>query len=379
VSTGSAFSAVWSLLDRQLESGRFPGYAVAIRHGDHTEIRTGGSTAVDGDDAMRADTIFRIASLSKIIGGALALRLVRSGAFRLDDPVAEWLPEMAAPRVLRHPTAELDDTVAAERAIVVRDLLTFTFGLGFVLEDCPISRAMNALNVAPGPGEAPKGPDELLARLASLPLARQPGERWLYHTAADVLGILIARATGRPLSESLVEQITGPLGMESTAFHARDLSRLAVSYQPGPSGLELDDPVDGEFAKPPAFESLGGGMVSTLDDYLTFLTAFSTDSAVIDDELIRTMTTDSLTDGQRLGVQQIMGPGVSWGMGVGLDIERVQPWMAPGRFWWNGGSGTTAFVDPSNDLTAVLLTQRLMQSATGDFDDFLRSVYSCLP
>ena len=120
-------------------------------------------------------------------------------------------------------------------------------------------------------------------------------------------------------------------------------------------------------------------MVSTVEDYLAFLTAFSTDSAVIDDELVEAMTTDSLTDGQRLGVQQLMGPGTSWGMGVGVDLEPVQPWMTPGRFWWNGGSGTTAFVDPANDLTAVLLTQRLMQSATGDFDDFLRAVYRCLP
>ena len=233
--TPFAFSAVWDALDEQVASGRFPGYAVAIRHGDRTEIHTGGSTAVDADaEPMRADTIFRIASLSKIIGGALALRLVRAGAFDLDDPVTGWLPEMSAPRVLRHPAAELDDTVPAERAISVRDLLTFTFGLGFVLVDCPISRAMNDLDLRPGPDQPPLGPDEFVARIARLPLVHQPGERWLYHTGADLLGVLIARATDRPLSESLAEHITGPLGMESTAFYAADVSRLAVSYRPGP-------------------------------------------------------------------------------------------------------------------------------------------------
>jgi CubicO group peptidase (beta-lactamase class C family) len=375
VSAASGFDEVWDLLDAQVASGRLPGYSAAIRHGDRTEIRTGGFTSVGGSEPMRPDTVFRIASLSKIIGGALVLELTGTGAFGLDSPVAPWLPELGSPRVLRHPAGELDDTVEAQRPIVVRDLLTFTFGLGLVLEDCPLSRAMAERGLLPGPESVPIGFDELMSRIATLPLAYQPGERWLYHTGEDIAGVLAARALRRTLGDLLVEYLTDPLGMDSTAFHARDATRVAASYQPGPDGLRLDDPGNVAVSEPPAFESLGGGLVSTVEDYLTFLDAFSSETPVIDAETVRLMTTDSLSDGQRVGMRQLMGPGVSWGMGVGLDLERVQPWMTPGRFWWNGGSGTTACVDPANDLTAVLLTQRMMTSATGDFDDFWRAVY----
>jgi CubicO group peptidase (beta-lactamase class C family) len=379
VTSAFPFDQVWTTLDEQLESGRFPGYAAAIRYGDRSEIRTAGVTTLGGTVGVREDTIFRIASLSKLVGGALTLVLIRDGAFDLDAPVARWLPELESPRVLRHPGAELDDTVAAERPILVRHLLNFTFGLGFLLEDSPLSRAMSDLDLLPGPEEAPVGPDELMVRVSSLPLACQPGERWYYHTGSDLLGILIARALGRPLSAVIKEHVTGPLAMDSTDFHAPDVSRLAAAYRPGTSGLELHDPADGAFAQPPLFESLGGGLVSTVQDYLAFLDSLLSGSPVLDAETVRAMTTDSLTGEQRRGVEQLMGPGMSWGMCVGLDLERAQPWMRPGRFGWNGGSGTTAYVDPGNDLVAVLLTQRAMQSATGDFDDFWRSVYRDLP
>jgi CubicO group peptidase (beta-lactamase class C family) len=376
--SASSFSEVWAVLDGQVQAGRFPGYAAAVRHADHTELRTGGRTALGGSTPMRPDTVFRIASLSKIVGAALMLRLAGTGAFGLESEVSRWLPELASPRVLSRPDAELSDTVPAERPIVVRDLLTFTFGLGFVLDDCPLSRAMTERGLMPGPEEAQVGPDELMSRYATLPLAYQPGERWLYHTGAQLMGVLASRALGRPLSSLLAEYVTEPLGMASTGFVAADVSRVAASYRPGPSGLEQDDPGNAAVGEPPAFESLGGGLVSTVEDYLSFLTAFLLPTSVLDAQTIRLMTGDSLTQGQRRGVEELMGPGVSWGMGVGLDLERVRPWMRPGRFWWNGGSGTTACVDPGNDLAAVLMTQRRMASATGDFDDFWRAVYTGL-
>jgi CubicO group peptidase (beta-lactamase class C family) len=378
VSASSRFSEVWAVLDGHVESGRFPGYAAAVRHGDNTEIRTGGLTSLGGSTTMRPDTVFRIASLSKIVGAALVLRLAGTGAFGLDSAVSEWLPELASPRVLSRPDAELTDTVPAERPIVVRDLLMFTFGLGFVLHDCPLSRAMAERGLMPGPDEAEVGADELMSRYASLPLAYQPGERWLYHAGAELMGVLVARALGRPLSALLSEYVTEPLGMGSTAFFAADVSRVAASYRPGPSGLELDDPGNAAVAELPAFESLGGGLVSTVEDYLSFLNAFLVPTSVLDAQTVRLMTGDSLTPGQRQGVEELMGPGVSWGMGVGLDLERVRPWMRPGRFWWNGGSGTTACVDPGNDLAAELMTQRMRATPTGDFDDYWRAVYARL-
>jgi CubicO group peptidase (beta-lactamase class C family) len=362
------------LLDQQLAAGRFPGYAVGIRHRDEVSCRVNGTLALDSDRPVRTDTIFRIASLSKIVGGVLALTMVADGVLRLDDEVGRWLPELAEPRVLRTPTGELTDTVPAERPILVRHLLNFTAGIGLVPDPCPIQQALTEARLAPGPLLPPFDGDEYLARAGALPLAYQPGSTWLYHCSADLLGVLLARAAGQPLSTLLAERVTCPLGMHSTAFCAEDPSRLTTHYIPTPDGLRVFDQPDGRYARPPAFESLAAGLVSTVDDYLSFLTVFSGTSGVLDAESARLMTTESITPEQRAGVVQLMGPGSSWGLCIGLDLATSQPWMAPGRFGWNGGAGTSAYVDPSRELASVLLTPRMMLGATGDFDDFYRAL-----
>jgi CubicO group peptidase (beta-lactamase class C family) len=370
----------WDLLDRQLAAGRFPGYAVGIRYRDEVSCRVNGTLAPDSDQPVRTDTQFRIASLSKIVAGVLALNLVADGMLALDDPVARWLPELAEPRVLRTPTSELDDTVPAERPILLRHLLDFTAGIGLVLTPSPIQQALTEARLAPGPLLPPFDGDEYLARAGALPLAHQPGSTWLYHCAADLLGVLLARAAGQPVSTLLAERVTGPLGMASTAFYAEDPSRLTTHYIPTPDGLKVFDRPDGQYARPPRFESLAGGLVSTVEDYLRFLTvfsgeaAFSSEAGVLDAGSVRLMTTESITPEQRVGVAQLMGPDISWGLCVGLDLAARDPWMAPGRFGWNGGAGTSAYVDPSRELDSVLLTPRMMLGATGDFDDFYRAL-----
>ena len=366
--------AAWQLLDRQLAAGRFPGYAAAVRHGDQISYRAGGTLALGGDRPVESDTQFRIASLTKLVGGALALNLIADGLLGLDDPVERWLPELAEPRVLRTPTSELADTVPAERPILVRQLLSFTVGTGLILQPCPLQRALAEAELAPGPLPPRFDGDEYLARVGALPLACQPGSTWLYHTGAELLGVLLARAAGRPVSTLLAERITGPLGMASTAFYAADPGRLTTQYAPSEHGLRAIGLPDGPYARPPAFESLGSGLVCTVQDFLRFLTVFGGDTPVLDAEAVRLMTTESITVQQRAGIQQLTGPDTSWGLCVGLDLAAREPWMAPGRFGWNGGSGTTAYSDPSRELTAVLLTSRMMMSATGDFDDFYRAL-----
>jgi CubicO group peptidase (beta-lactamase class C family) len=347
---------------------------VGIRHCDEVSCRVNGTLAFDSERPVRTDTQFRIASLSKIVGGVLALNMVADGVLDLDDPVSRWLPELAEPRVLRTPTSELDDTVPAERPILVRHLLDFTAGIGLVLTPSPIQQALTEARLAPGPLRPPFDGEEYLARAGALPLACQPGSTWLYHCGADLLGVLLARAGGRPVGALLAERVAGPLGMNSTAFYAEDPSRLTTHYLPTPDGLKVFDRPDGQYARPPAFESLAGGLISTVDDYLRFLTAFSGGTGVLDAEMVRLMTTESITPEQRAGVAQLMGPGSSWGLCVGLDLAAREPWMAAGRFGWNGGAGTSAYLDPSRQLASVLLTPRMMLGATGDFDDFYRAL-----
>ena len=253
---------VWELLDGQVEAGRMPGYVAALRVRGQDHVRAGGRTASSEDrPPMRDDTLFRIASITKPMGGALTLTLVRDGVLALDDPIARWLPEAAEPRVLVAPDAPLDRTVPAERPITVRDLLAGTSGWGIVMEQTPLQAAMIGEGCSAPRCTATSRPDEFVERVASLPLAFQPGTGWMYETGVDLLGMLLMRATGRSLARPVrgadhrsarhgVDGLPGadPTGWRPPTCPARD-------------GLAVLDPPDGTFAVPPPFEELGSGLV----------------------------------------------------------------------------------------------------------------------
>ena len=372
----TSFERVWRVPDAQVVSGRIPGYVAAVRVGGQVGVRAGGRMAVEAESApMGEDTLFRIASVTKPMGGALTLSLVQDGALALDDPIARWLPEAASPRVLVSPDAPLDRTTEVQLPITVRHLLTLTCGWGAVLDETPLQTAMMERGVYPGPLTPQMTADEFVARVADLPLAFQPGEGWLYDTGIDVLGVVLARATGKPLSDLLAERITGPLGMASTGFWTPDVGRLATAYQPGPGGLEVLDPPDGVFAGPPGFEELSSGLVSTTPDVLRFYCAMADGGGpVLTADSVALMTADALTDAQRRQALPIVGPGGSWGLATGVDVEAAEPWMAPGRWGWDGGTGTTAYVDPARGTIGVLLTQRAMTGPQDGFGDFWAAV-----
>jgi CubicO group peptidase (beta-lactamase class C family) len=353
------FSPVRELLDAQVAAGRMPGYVAALRAGGTTTVLCGGALAVGSATPVEPDTLFRIASLTKPFAGALTLTLVEDGILRLDDEVARWLPELAAPRVLADPGGPLEATVPARRPITVRHLLTNTAGLGFVVQPGPLQEQMSARGVAPGAKPPELSPDEYLARVAELPLAAQPGEAFNY--SSDVISVLLARVGGRPVSELLAERVTAPLGLGDTAFSG-DPSRLATCYAPADGGLELFDPPDGAFARPPVFESLAGGLVSTASDVLTFLTALADGGGpLLPAGAVAAMTGNALTPAQQAAAADFLGPGRSWGLQVGVDVaDGDEPFRRRGRWGWDGGTGTSAWVDPERDLAGVLLTQRLM-------------------
>ena len=377
MSLPSRFVTVWSMVQAEVASGRLPGFAAAVRYRGEVEVHSGGCLRRGGDDPVRPDALFRLASLSKPFAGALALALVEDGVLALEEPVARWLPELAEPRVLARPGGPLTDTVPAQRPITVHHLLTSTPGFGGLWDGSPLSDAIEERQLEPGALTAPIAADEFMARLGSLPLAAQPGERWLYHISTDVLSVLLARATGRPLRDLLAERVTGPLGLTSTGFWAPDRSRLTAAYFPGGDGLDLLDDVDGLASRPPAFESLAAGLVSTAPDVLGFLAALADGGGpVVGPGSVAAMTTDSLTAGQRAQIGSFVGPGRSWGMQVGVQVAPGEAWATPGRWGWDGGTGTVGWVDPARDLVAVLLTTRGWDAAL--VDRFWVSLYRCL-
>jgi len=357
-----------------VERGEVPGLvALVCRHGE-THVEALGMKALGGSDSVRRDTIFRIASMTKPITAAAAMILVEECKLRLDDPVDRLLPELADRRVLKRLDGPLDDAEPAKRPITLRDLLTFRMGFGIVMAPpgtYPIQTAVNDLLLGQGMPQPslPPGPDEWIRRFATLPLMHQPGEKWMYHTGSDVLGVLIARASGQPFEIFLQERIFEPLGMKDTAFSApaSKLDRLATSYSTNfeTGALELYDPAEGgQWSRPPAFPSGGAGLVSTVDDYLAFGRMMLNQgrnggTRILSRPSVETMTTDHLTAAQKAVSGLIPGDfdNIGWGFGVAV-ITRRQDVAAPvGSYGWDGGLGTSWRSDPSEDMVTILLTQ----------------------
>jgi CubicO group peptidase (beta-lactamase class C family) len=384
------------VMSGHVERGELPGLVTLVsRHGD-VHVDALGMKAIGGSEPMRRDTIFRIASMTKPITAAAAMILVEECRLRLDEPVDRVLPELANRKVLKRLDSPLDDTVPAKRPITARDLLSFRMGFGSVMAPpgtYPIQKAMRDLQIGgdgpPNPATAP-ATDEWMRRLGTLPLVHQPGEQWMYHTGSDVLGVLIARVAGQPLEAFLQARIFQPLGMKDTGFSVpvEKIDRLPGCYRRNPASGNLeayDDPAKSYWSRPPGFESGGGGLLSTADDYLAFCRMMLDkgrhgSERILSRPSIELMTTDQLTPEQKAGAGVFLGEHSSWGFGVAINTRRDNLWAVPGRFGWDGGLGTSGYSDPTEDLVGILLTQRMMESPKPPpvFVDFWTSAYQAI-
>lgn len=352
-----------------VESGSVPAVVSAVGRDGETRVDALGSLSVGGPP-VTGESIFRIASLTKPVVAVAAMTLVEEGRLRLDDPVEEFLPELAGRRVLRSLDADVTDTVPASRSITLRDLFTFRSGYGMILAP-PGSHPIQALLTERfGPGGPPlpqemPAPDDWMSRWRDVPLLFQPGSAWAYNTSADLLGVLVARASGRPLEVFLSERLLEPLGMHDTGFSVPGphLGRLTTSYTPTASGLEVyDDAREGQWAAPPAFPSAAGGLVSTAPDLLRFGRMMLGGGALGDVRVlartsVEALTANQLTDAQRAATRWMPGYFDDWGWGLGLAVRtrRTGP-ESPGQYGWDGGMGTTWYADPQERLTGVQLT-----------------------
>jgi CubicO group peptidase (beta-lactamase class C family) len=360
------------LLESSVRDGA-PGAAALVSANGRVEAEAVGFADTGDATPMVRDSIFRVASITKPITAAAAMLLVDEGRIALDEPLGEWLPELAAPSVVRRPDASIEDVVPAKRLITVVDLLTFRAGYGFP-SDFSLPAVQPLLAAVQEQMRAPHltpPPDEWLAGLAEIPMLRQPGEAWLYNTCSDILGVLVGRVSGRSFSEFLVERVFEPLGMSDTGFAvpAEKRGRLVSYYQRDESGeLTLVDQPDDALTKEPAFASGAGGLFSTLDDWHAFAQMLLGEGTaggqrILSEESVRAMTTNRLTDDQR-AASALFLEGQGWGFGGSVDVERIDPWNVPGRYGWVGGTGTTAHVVPATGTAAILLTQFQMPGPT---------------
>jgi CubicO group peptidase (beta-lactamase class C family) len=381
--------------------GEVPGLVTLVARGEEVHVDALGTAMINGAEVrpVRRDTIFRIASMTKAITAVATLLLIEESKLQLDEPVDRLLPELAHRKVLKRSDGPIDDTVPAQRAITVRDLLTFRLGTGLLLADPathPIVGKMYELHVGvtPFPAQMPLTQDEWMKNLGSLPLIYQPGESWLYHTGSEILGVLIARASGQTLETFFRERIFAPLGMKDTGFSvpADKLDRFGPCYSldPQTKKLNVTDPAAGQWGRPPRFPAGGGGLVSTVDDYLAFARMLlnkgqyggqsggrSGQKGLVSASSVEMMTTNQITPEQREMGRLILGPNTGWGFGVSVLTTPDSLTTHPGRYGWNGGLGSSWWNDPNEGVTAIILTERAFESADPPavIKDFWKAAY----
>jgi CubicO group peptidase (beta-lactamase class C family) len=357
-----------------VDAGEVPGLAYLVARGDDVHVEAIGTPSFDAPTPLDRSAIFRIASLTKPITAVATLSLVEAGVLELDQAIDDLVPELADRRVLRTLEAELDDTVPAARPITVEDLLSSRFGFGSVIappDSLPIQRAESELGLQSigGPPWPPGAHDvdSWIAALGSLPLMYQPGERWLYNTSSQVLGVLLARATGDPIGTVMRDRVFDPLGMRDTGFvvPAEQRHRLTTFYRPDDetgAPVVFDDPATSWWGTAESRPDASGWLVSTIDDYWAFVSmVLGGGSAggrrVLAAESVARMTTDRLTASQREASRLFLGDDLGWGLGLATPAAgRAAP--LPSGIGWDGGSGTTWRSNLGTGVTGILFTQR---------------------
>ena len=354
-----------------VDAGDIPGVVSLIwRKGEVAYANEAGLRDVDRKLPMERSTIFGIASMSKPVTVALALTLVEQGKIRLEDPISRWAPEFANMRVLRRPDGPLDDTYPAPRAITIEDLMTHRSGLsyGFMAQG-PLGAALFAKF---GMGlESNLSPDAWMQSLAAMPLAYAPGERFNYGHSIDVLGFVVARAAGSSLRDAMHERMFGPLRMADTDFWIppEKRNRTAQGYfSPAPRQFTRVDIAGYVGGAPPTYTSGGQGLVSTVDDYLTFARMLVHGGKVngvrlLRPETVQLMTTNRLTDAQRqipfMGLPFWRGQGFGLGVSLVTDPERYAGSGSKGAFGWPGAFGGWWQADPERDMVLLWLQECL--------------------
>jgi CubicO group peptidase (beta-lactamase class C family) len=365
-------AAVQRLIDRGVLAGAV---TLVARHGRVVHTNAMGKKDMASGEPLAVDTMFRIFSMTKPVTGAAMMILHDQGLWQPDDPIAKHLPEFEGVQVF----VGLDEdgkarTEAPDHAPTLRELLTHTAGLsyGFNQQD-PLDMLYRDAEVWQSGSLA-----EMAARVGRLPLAYQPGAKWLYSLSMDIQGAMIERLSGQSLPRFMQEHIFGPLGMVDTAFHtpSEKQARLATLYRASKSrGLvPTENPLMPDRDSPPPLASGGGGLVSTITDYARFAQMLLNGGElagerILSPEAVKLMTANHLPDwmlGAGFGVgHQTIRPGFGYGFdgAVFTDPAAAGIPVGEGTYQWDGAAGTWFWVDPKNDLLFVGMIQLLSETA----------------
>jgi CubicO group peptidase (beta-lactamase class C family) len=358
----AGLARISDVLRRDVDSKLLPGAVWLVARGEQVAACEAVGVQDPATGApMRQDSIFRIYSMTKPIVSIALMKLVEEGRLKLDSSVAEFIPEFAEPSVavLRHGKL---DRVPAERPITIQDLLRHTSGLTY---DFVATGELGQLYQEAGLRDRTQTLEQLCAKLAALPLRHQPGTRWSYSYSTDVVGRVVEVVSGQPLSAALKDAVLDPLGMTDTGFHvpASEVRRTAEAFPTDPQTGDAVSLIDHKIE--PVLQMGGGGLASTIGDYYRFCRMLAAGGTVDGQRIIGRATLAFMASnhlGPDIGIDQdmeLLPPGYGFGLGFAVRQEQGRARFpgSIGDFYWGGIAGTAFWIDPKEDLVAVLLIQ----------------------
>jgi CubicO group peptidase (beta-lactamase class C family) len=356
---------ITTLMRQHVEEKKLAGaVALVARRGKVAYLQSLGKQDIEAGIDMRANTIFRIASMTKPITSVAVLVLYDDGLIRLNDPVSKYIPEFSDPMVFR----QGQKAVPAKQEITIKHLLTHTSGLTYQW-DKQIGPLYKEAGITHGIAQDDSILGEKMKKLARIPLLHHPGRRWTYGLSVDVLGRVVEVASGKTLKEFFEKRIFEPLGMKDTHFFIPDdkMPRLATVYAPKPQGglkrLDSELIVEGSFvycADHPykgqkRYFSGGGGLCSTITDYLRFSQMLLSGGELDGKRVLKHKTVQMMTS-DHVG-QLKKGEGFGLGVSVTRNLEESGGMDCVGSFGWGGFWYTTFFVDPGNEMIGICMGQ----------------------
>lgn len=365
----AATSRIDSTLQAFVDSGAVAGAsALVVEQGEEVYFNAVGMADREAGDPMTRETIVQIFSMTKPITGVALMQLYEEGAFQLDDPVSKYAPEFADVRV--YAGEDVSGAPILEpphRAMTIRDLTRHTAGFATGPEDPGVGPLLQAAD----PMHYENTLTEMAERLGSVPLLFHPGERWAYGPSVDVQALLVERLSGQPFDQYLREHIFDPLGMTQTRYviPEGDRDRFAALYRRSDDGTLARVPDEQAHAfntRDWALTPGGFGLTSTLDDYMRFAQMLVNEgeldgTRILEPETVNLMATDhlpdSVTDRSWLPSKGQVGFGIDFAVRVRPPASAEENNGVVGEFFWDGAASTLFWVDPANELTAVLFVQ----------------------
>jgi len=369
VVTNAVKARIDSTLKAFVDSSKIVGVsALIVEKNNEVYFNAYGYADREAKKPMDRNTIVRIFSMTKPVTGTALMKLYEKGAFKLDDPLSKYAPEFANLKVFK--SVGTDGSLVLEplkRPVTIRDITRHTAGFADSYDAPGVGPLLKSLQ----PGAKENTLTQMAEKLGTIPLMFQPGEQWAYGPSVDVQAFLVERISGKPFDQFIRENILDPLAMKKTRYTvpASDLKNFAAMYRRADDGTLTripDEEANTFYTRDWPMKPGGWGLTSTVDDYMRFARMLVNkgrlgDVTILKPETVKLMATnqlsDSITKRMWLPSKGQVGFGIDFAVRLRPPVSRDENNGVVGEFFWDGAASTLFWVDPVNDLTAVLFVQ----------------------